>query len=121
MGILRVYRDNFPQIEKTSLFVSLLKWLKVYIDGPIIILRKLVSVLSLFALKTIPELWNRPIHYLTVFLVFDEEVQFDNMIIIPDIKHLVGLLNHNQKKALLMFSSSFIEEIGNDNISLSKR
>ncbi|KAG5518748.1 hypothetical protein PMAC_002717 [Pneumocystis sp. 'macacae'] len=113
--------DNFSYVERISLSMNILNWLKVYIDGPIVILRKLVSALSIFALKTIPEAWMRPINSLAVFLVFNQEAQFNNITTIFDIKHLLGLLNHKQKRILLMFSSSFLEEIGKAKISLSKR
>ncbi|KAG4305484.1 hypothetical protein PORY_001040 [Pneumocystis oryctolagi] len=113
--------DFFQKNEKISLFMNLLKWLKAYVDRPIVIIRKLVSTLSIFALKTIPELWTRPIHHLMAFFVFEEPIESSNMTSIPDTNQLLELLDYKQKKVLLMFSSSFLEEIEKSDISSSKR
>ncbi|KAG5437157.1 hypothetical protein PCANB_001133 [Pneumocystis canis] len=113
--------DNFKKDEMFSLLMNLLNWLKVYINGSIIIIRKLVSALSIFALKTVPNLWDRPIYYLMFFFSLGECPKLNNISALPDVGCLVMSLSSQQKRVLLMFSSSLLEEIEKSDISPSRR
>ncbi|QSL66785.1 hypothetical protein MERGE_001171 [Pneumocystis wakefieldiae] len=96
--------------EVVSLLYDLLNWVKIYINGPVIVIKKLISSLSIFALKTAPMLWNRPICCIMMLLKSDEKIELADIITMLEIDQVLSL-NSKQKRVLVLFSLFFLEEI----------
>ncbi|EMR08751.1 hypothetical protein PNEG_02924 [Pneumocystis murina B123] len=117
---INLYWSSLKEHEVVSLLYNLLNWVKIYINGPSIVIKKLISSLSIFALKTVPMLWNRPIYCIMMLLKSDEKIELANIIATSDINQMFSL-NCKQKRVLVLFLLFFLEEIEKSDIVPSRR
>ncbi|ODQ53845.1 ARM repeat-containing protein [Saitoella complicata NRRL Y-17804] len=100
---------TLPEEYHTQLLTTLVSWLLRYQNGPSLVARKLVAVLTTFALHTIPTTWKSPVKYLAACLAAKSLVPTETAESLS-MKDLVGGLNESELKVTLEFANVLAEE-----------
>ncbi|BFZ59637.1 member of the karyopherin-beta [Saitoella coloradoensis] len=100
---------TLPEEYYTQLLTTLVSWLLRYQNGPSLVARKLVAVLTTFTLHTIPTTWKSPVKYLAACLTAKSVVPTETAESMS-MRDLVGGLNESELKITLEFANVLAEE-----------